>query len=158
MKKLSVLILIIALAWSCYVGYTAAYFTDNVTSANNVIASGNIQIIQYEQERVRNSNGEFTPELQKYTQNQQLAPMVADDSAARENVTVGGHTVSLRGSSEKNYIDKLVTVKNVGANPAYIRTFIALPTGGYNGASPSDGWFSCDVVTDEDYWSWKKST
>jgi len=156
MKKLSILILIIALAWSCYIGYTAAYFTDEVTSSNNVIASGNIQIIQYEQERVKDSNGDFTAELKKYTQNQQLTPMVAGGDS-RTEVQVGDYKVKLRDSSAKNYVDKLVTVKNVGSNPAYLRTFIALPTGGYDGSSPSDSWISCDVVTDENYWNWKKS-
>lgn len=155
MKKLSILILIIALAWSCYIGYTAAYFTDEVTSSNNVIASGNIQIIQYEQERVKDSNGDFTAELKKYTQNQQLTPMVAG-SDNRTEVQVGDYKVKLRDSSAKNYVDKLVTVKNVGSNPAYLRTFIALPTGGYDGSSPSDSWISCDVV-EGSHWNWKKS-
>jgi len=100
MKKLLVLLWVLLIPISYMAGNTYAWFSDSVT-ANAVIASGNIDIVQTETDR----NGD------PFEQGQMIAPLIQ--------------------GTDENYIDKVVTIKNTGSNPAYVRTFFAVPAGGY---------------------------
>ena len=157
MKKLSVMLLVTVVALLSVVSATMAYFTDSVSSDNNVIVSGNIRINQKEQQRVTAADGSFTGGLTEFTQNQLTKPVVNLGSCGYGSFTVDGHTVSLRNAEGNGYMDKIVNVENAGTNPAYIRTFIALPTSGYKSSSPlDDNWLHWDAVYGDDSWSWGK--
>ena len=82
-----------------------AWFTaeDEVT---NVFEVGSVDINQLEKEHDDAGN------LQDFTQNKVLMPIVnVNDPAA-----------------DPNYQEKIVSVESLGENPAYVRTFIAVPT------------------------------
>lgn len=155
MKKLSTLLLAIVLLLTVIVGGTMAYFTDSVETTS-VVVSGNIDILEHEQERVKDASGAYTGALQNYTQGKTLAPFVQSGAAGFDTVNVGGHGVQLRSADAKNYVDKLVTVENVGVNPAYVRTYIAVPTAGYKNADPAgENWIHWDGNAGESLWSWQ---
>lgn len=82
-----------------------AWFTaeDEVT---NVFEVGSVDIVQHEKEH--DGDGE----LVDFTQNKVLMPVV--------NTTTP--------SEDPNYQEKIITVESTGENPAYVRTFIAVPT------------------------------
>ena len=107
-RKIVLLALSLCMVAILAVGGTLAYFTDT-DQAVNVFTVGNVKIEQYEQQRDGNGGWE------DFEQNQKLFPIVNDGKD--EN---GYHT-------GKNYIDKIVTVKNTGTEDAYIRTHIAVP-------------------------------
>lgn len=153
MKKFFVILATAAISMLCAIGVSVAYFTDTAESENNVVISGNIHIVQNEQERVKDANDQFTGKLQKYTQYQPLIPLVQNGSVSSESVRIGADNFALRSSNSKNYIDKIVTAKNVGLNPTYLRTFIAIPTGGYESSDPEDNWLRWDY--NDIGWSWK---
>lgn len=151
-RLLPLLLLICMMTVFNYTNSTHAYFTDNV-SAQNVIVSGNISIFQHEQERYTADGGSV--QLKRFTQYQNLAPLVQAGEPQTETISVSGHSVSLRGPSARNYVDKIVTVENVGVNPAYVRTFIAVPTGGCESDSPAGlNWLHWDATHGDDAWSW----
>lgn len=56
-------------------------------------------------------------------------------------------------STWKNYVKKTVTVENKGSLPAYVRTFVAVPTGRGNALDSTEGanWIHLDINTD---WHW----
>ena len=81
-------------------GGTLAWFTDT-DEVKNVFTIGSVEIVQNE----TNADGSA------FTQNQQLLPIVNTADPAADG----------------NYIDKIITVSNTGKNPAYIRTYIAVP-------------------------------
>lgn len=57
----------------------------------------------------------------------------------------------------KNYVQKEVTVENKGSLPAYVRTFVAIPTGGIESNAPSDpNWIHWNINTAD--WSWVKDS
>ena len=100
-KKILAVALVVALV-AIMVGGTLAYFTDN-DEVTNTFTIGNVKIEIYE-------NGSET-----------------DDT----HMTMGILTPianTTDPSADESYIDKLVVVKNTGANDAYIRTHIAIPT------------------------------
>lgn len=103
-KKLVALVMVLALAFTTLIGGTLAYFTDT-DNATNTFTMGGVDIEQYEKDR----NGN------EFVQNQTLLPIV-NDKKDENGYHMGG-----------NYIDKIVTVKNTGKSPAYIRTHIAVP-------------------------------
>lgn len=94
------------------VGATLAYFTDT-DSKTNTFTVGNVTIEQYEKDR----------DGKDFVDDQKLFPIVDDDKNAE-----GYHT-------GKNYLDKIVTVKNTGTEAAYVRTHIAFPAALDNGAN-----------------------
>ena len=112
MKKKILLIasLVIILAMLA-VGGSLAWFTDN-DEATNVFTIGSVEIDQIEQQYKVDANGDKTAELEDFVQNKVLLPIV--------NVT--------NPSVDPNYQDKIVTVKSLGNNPAYVSTHIAIPT------------------------------
>lgn len=80
---------------------TLAYFTDT-DSVTNTFTIGSIKVQQHEKDGAGND----------FVQDQTMLPIVNTEDP----------------SADVNYIDKVVTVENTGKNPAYIRTWIAIPT------------------------------
>ena len=112
MKKKILLIasLVIILAMLA-IGGSLVWFTDN-DEATNVFTIGSVEIDQIEQQYKVDANGDKTTELEDFKQEKVLLPIV--------NVT--------DPSVDPNYQDKIVTVKSLGNNPAYVSTHIAIPT------------------------------
>ena len=140
MKKLLILSFCAVILLSVVSG-SIAFFTDSVETTN-VIASGSIDISQYEYERKKNTDGSYVTEpqddgshitvLQEYTQDQTVHPCV-QSNPTRGDVLVTDpngvqQTLNLYVSGMHNFVDKIVSVKNEGDNYAYVRTFIAVPT------------------------------
>ena len=115
-KKILSIALVVAMVAVIAAG-SLAYFTDK-DSATNTFTSGNVNIDLIEQERGVNGK------LQPFTQNKKLYPIVG--SAQGEKDALGMPTA-------KNYVDKIVTVKNTGSEKAYIRAYFAIPSALDNG-------------------------
>ncbi len=99
MKKIISLVLVLVLALTA-IGGTLAYFTDT-DAADNVFTVGNIDIKLIEQQH--NEDTEDPDDLEDFEQNKELMP----------------------GTTQ----DKIVTVKNIGKNDAYVRVTIVIPEG-----------------------------
>lgn len=110
-KKLVSLCLAVALVLTAAIGGTMAYFTDT-DNETNTFAVGNVKIDLIEQQRGENG-------LVDFKQDKKLYPIVG--SAQGEKDKYGMPTA-------KNYVDKMVTVKNNGSEDAYIRAYFAIPS------------------------------
>ena len=116
-KKILSLVLVVALAATAVIGGTLAYFTDT-DGATNVMTTGNVKIIQNEQER----DGD---KLVDFEDDHKLAPYTADPYAGYpESVTMNGESYPMF-DQEKNAVDKIVTVTNNGTEDCYVRTLFA---------------------------------
>ena len=115
-KKIIALCLVVALAATAIVGGTLAYFTDT-DDATNTFSVGNVKIDLIEQQRGKDG-------LETFKQNKKLYPIVG--SAQGEKDEYGMPTA-------KNYVDKMVTIKNTGSEKAYIRAYFAIPSALDNG-------------------------
>lgn len=113
MKRKSFVLALTAamMAAALVVGGTLAYFT-GTDNADNTFTVGNVSIDLIEQERGKDG-------LQDFTQNKPLYPIVG--SAQGEKDEYGQPTA-------KNYVDKMVTIKNTGTEDAYIRAYFAIPS------------------------------
>ena len=109
-KKILSIALVVAMVAVIAAG-SLAYFTDK-DNATNTFTVGNVNINLIEQER----NGQGG--LKDFTQDKKLYPIVG--SAQGEKDALGMPTA-------KNYVDKIVTVKNTGTEKAYIRAYFAIP-------------------------------
>ncbi len=114
-KKILAISLIVALAAIAVVGGSLAWFTDE-DSATNTFVFGEIDIFQHEHEHDDAGN------IQDFTQDQTLLPLVNLD--ANGDVDLDDPTID---ANDGNYVEKLVSVENLGKNDAYVRTFIAVP-------------------------------
>ena len=110
-KKLTLVVTCVVLVAAMVIGGTLAYFTDK-DDATNTFAVGNVKIDLIEQQRGENG-------LVPFEQNKKLYPIVG--SAQGEKDEFGMPTA-------KNYVDKMVTVKNTGSEAAYIRVYFAIPS------------------------------
>lgn len=110
-KKIVALCLCVALAVVAIGGATLAYFTDT-DNETNTFTVGNVSIDLIEQQRGENG-------LEPFKQNKKLYPIVG--SAQGEKDALGMPTA-------KNYVDKMVTIKNTGSEKAYIRAYFAIPS------------------------------
>lgn len=108
-KKLVVFSLLLALV-AIAVGGTLAYFMDD-DEVTNTFTLGSVEIEQIEEQRVIDDNGKFTDVLENFKQDKQLIPVISNDNA----------------KNDVNFQDKIVTVKNIGINDAYVQTFVAVP-------------------------------
>lgn len=117
-KKLTAIFLCVALVAIAIVGASLAYFTDT-DEATNTFAVGNVKIDLIEQQRVADEEGNKTTTLENFKQNKKLYPIVG--SAQGEKDALGMPTA-------KNYVDKMVTIKNTGSEKAYIRAYFAIPS------------------------------
>lgn len=104
MKKKITVISILVILLTLLVSASLAYFRSQ-DEVKNTFTIGDIKILQHEKEY------DASGKLQDFTQGQYLYPVV--------NVN--------NPSEDKYYVDKLVSVENVGSNDAYVRTFIAVP-------------------------------
>ncbi len=135
MKKKTILVAAIAvmLVAALVVGGTLAYFTDK-DNATNTFTVGNVDIQLIEQQRKLDADGNKTTELEAFQQNQHLYPIVGSaqgkDGDDQSNLDAIGVPVA------KNYVDKIVTVKNTGSEAAYIRAYFAIPAA-LDSADPS---------------------
>ena len=120
MKKKTILVAAIAvmLVAALVVGGTLAYFTDK-DNATNTFTVGNVSIDLIEQQRQLGENGNKTTKLEGFKQDQHLYPIVG--SAQGEKDALGMPIA-------KNYVDKMVTIKNTGSEKAYIRAYFAIPS------------------------------
>ena len=112
-KKLLALVLVVALAATAVIGGTLAYFTDT-DSAVNTFTVGGVKIDLIEQQ----SNADHTG-FETYSGNKVLMPIVG--SAQGDKYDNGQ-------PKAKNYIDKVVTIKNEGTSAAYVRAYFAIPS------------------------------
>ncbi len=111
-KKITALCLCVALLAIAVVGASLSYFTDT-DNATNTFAVGNVSIDLIEKERDGNGG------LKDFEQGKKLYPIVG--SAQGEKDALGMPTA-------KNYVDKMVTIKNTGSEKAYIRGYFAIPS------------------------------
>ena len=110
-KKILALCLCVALAATAIVGASLAYFTDT-DEATNTFAVGNVKIDLIEQQRGENG-------LVPFEQNKKLYPIVGSAQGDKDEY---GMPIA------KNYVDKMVTIKNTGSEKAYIRAYFAIPS------------------------------
>lgn len=94
------------------IGASLAYFTDN-DSATNTFTVGNVTIKLIEEERDGKGG------KQSFTQDKKLYPIVGSAQAGTDDLGM---------PTAKNYVDKMVTVKNTGSEKAYIRAYFAIPS------------------------------
>ncbi len=113
MKKKTILVAAIAvmLVAALVVGGTLAYFTDT-KSADNTFTVGNVKIDLIEQQRGENG-------LEAFKQGKALYPIVGSAQGAQDQYNM---------PVAKNYVDKMVTIKNTGSEKAYIRAYFAIPS------------------------------
>ena len=123
-KKITAIFLCVALVAIAVVGASLAYFTDT-DNETNTFTVGNVKIDLIEKERDGNGG------TKDFTQNKKLYPIVG--SAQGEKETVDGVEMPVA----KNYVDKIISIKNTGASKAYVRVFVAVPTALQNGQTPN---------------------
>lgn len=110
-KKFTAIFLCVALVAIAIVGASLAYFTDT-DQATNTFAVGNVKIELIEQQRGENG-------LVPFEQNKKLYPIVGSAQGDKDEY---GMPIA------KNYVDKMVTIKNTGSEKAYIRAYFAIPS------------------------------
>lgn len=120
-KKITAIVLVIAMIAIAVAGGTLAYFTDT-DAAQNVMTTGKVDISQLEQQRDDEGN------LVDFVQKKPLMPMV-DTRADGDPVVVNGYF----NDKMNNVVDKIITVKNEAEadainQDAYVRTIIAFET------------------------------
>ena len=107
-KKLTAICLCVALVAVAVVGASLAYFTDT-DDATNTFKVGNVKIELIEQQK--GANG-----LEDFVSNKTLLP----------------------GTSDKNAVSKIVTVKNTGANDAWVWVDMLIPSYLLDAANPTN--------------------
>ena len=112
-KKITALCLCVALLAVAVVGASLAYFTDN-DQADNTFTAGSVKIKLIEEQSNADHTG-FVP----YDGEKVLMPIIG--SAQGEKYPNGQ-------PAAKNYIDKVVTIKNTGNSAAWIRAYYAVPS------------------------------
>lgn len=115
MKKKTILVAAIAvmLVAALVVGGTLAYFTDTKTETNT-FTTGGVKIDLIEQQGNEDGTG-----LVPYVDGKTLMPIVG---SAQGEKHPNGQPIA------KNYVDKIVTVKNTGKSDAYVRAYFAIPS------------------------------
>ena len=133
-KKILIAALAIALVAVVAVSGTLAWFVDD-DEATNVFTIGSIEIEQVEQQRVI-EDGAFTDELEDFADDKMMIPVIENDTAR----------------SDVNFQDKIVTVKNIGKNAAFVQTFVAIPASLDNAdilhieKTANNGWEDAELV------------
>lgn len=107
-KKITAIFLCVALVAIAIVGASLAYFTDT-KSATNTFTVGNVKIDLIEQQKGENGLEAFAP-------NKTLVP----------------------GTSDKNAVSKIVTVKNTGNNDAWVWVDLKIPAYLVSSEYPTD--------------------
>ena len=147
-KKITAIALVVCLVAVAVVGGSLAYFTDK-DSETNTFTVGGVKIDLIEQERGKNG-------LQDFTQNKVLMPIVGSAQGEKDSY---GQPVA------KNYVDKMVTIKNTGKSAAYIRAYFAIPTALDDGYETFNAGLNVlhfnfgnegDATTFGNQWKWKQ--
>ena len=132
MKKLTIMALSVVLIGVMAIGGSLAYFTDTVTTANNVITAGSVQIAQLEYQRSADGTTlvpyeQYRPCYPTYAQNASGYTLSDSDIFKWGAYVTAADADSLLWDPEKlpGVVDKFVFVKNEGTSPAYCRTLIA---------------------------------
>ena len=112
-RKILVLALSLCMVAILAIGGTLAYFTDT-DKAINTFTVGNVKIQLIEQE-----GNEDGTALVPYEDGKTLMPIVG---SAQGEKTDNGQPAA------KNYIDKVVTIKNTGKSDAWVRAYFAIPS------------------------------
>ncbi|MDD6236206.1 MAG: SipW-dependent-type signal peptide-containing protein [Clostridiales bacterium] len=112
-KKILSICVAAVIAVTAISGASLAYLTDT-DKATNTFTVGNVKIDLIEQQR--NENG---TDLVDFVQDKNLLPIVGSAQGAKDSFGL---------PTAKNYVDKVVTVKNSGTNDAYIRAYFAIPS------------------------------
>ena len=110
-KKIVSLCLAAVLVVMAIAGATVAYFTDT-DAKDNTFTVGNVKINLIEQQRGEDG-------LVPFEQNKKLYPIVGSAQGDKDEY---GMPIA------KNYVDKMVTIKNTGSEKAYIRAYFAIPS------------------------------
>lgn len=114
-KKITALCLCVALLAVAVVGASLAYFTDT-DSRDNVFTTGSVKIELIEKQR----DGEGG--LEDFVDGKILLPIVGSAQDEKDELGL---------STAKNYVDKIVTVKNLAVD-AYVRVYMAIPSALFN--------------------------
>ena len=110
-KKIVALALVFVMLAVAVTSATLAYLTDK-DSAVNTFTVGHVKIQLLEQQRGENG-------LEPFKQGKKLLPIVGSAQGEKDQYGM---------PLAKNYVDKMVTVKNTGSEDAYIRVYIAIPS------------------------------
>ncbi|MBE6974050.1 MAG: hypothetical protein E7436_00945 [Ruminococcaceae bacterium] len=165
-KKITALLLVVALVAVAVAGSTMAYFTDTAQDVN-VATVGNVKIEQHEYERALNADGTFKTDtidnqtsyvLQPFTQGKPLMPSAINTTTWEgwdwDSTIVRMSQVDSYGGMQvfktaSNALDKFVVVENTGRSDAYIRTLVAIEVGTGDpaliGTSYHGTWTSNDI-------------
>ena len=112
LKKAVAIVLTFAIAMSMGIAMTVAYFTDTEEELN-IMTVGNVNVELIEQQR--NEDGSA---LVPFEDGKALTPIVGSAQGDKDEW----------GMPEiKNYVDKIVYAKNIGAEEAYMRILVAIP-------------------------------
>ena len=123
LNRTLVMCLTIALAAAVAIGGTTAYLT-STSGQHNIMTLGNVGIVQNEQQRGVDEEG--NPTLDNFVQHQKLLPAYHDDEPEKDGcVTVNGVEYPIVHETVDGEVDKIVTVSNIGSEPAYVRTLFA---------------------------------
>ncbi len=158
-KKILTLAAAVIVVVMAVTGVTLAYFKDT-DSLNNTFTVGNVTIDLIEQQRGV-KDGKTT--LVDFEQGKKLLPIVGSAQGKKDEFGM---------PTAKNYVDKMVTIKNTGTEDAYIRAYFAIPSAlddGYETFNAGlnilhfnfgtevddDGTVKC---TEEYAWSWKHTS
>lgn len=112
-KKITAIALVVAILAVGVIGGSLAYFTDK-DNATNTFTAGGVKIDLIEQQV--NEDG---TKLEDFKQNQVLMPIVGSAQGNKDN---------FGQPAAKNYIDKIVTIKNTGKSDAWVRAYFAIPS------------------------------
>lgn len=112
-KKILSICLVCCLVAVAAIGGTLAYFTDT-DNETNTFTVGKVTIDLIEQQR--NDGG---TDLEAFEQNKKLYPIVGSAQGDKDDFCL---------PIAKNYVDKVVTVKNTGSEDAYVRAYFAIPS------------------------------
>lgn len=111
-KKVVLIVASLCMVLMLAIGGTIAYFTDT-DEATNTFTVGNVKIDLIEQQR--SADGKT---LEDFKNNKVLMPIVGSAQGDKDQFGL---------PLAKNYVDKIITVKNL-ASDAYVRVFVAIPT------------------------------
>ncbi len=127
---------------------TMSYFTDT-ESKTNVFTVGDVNITLLDQQRYIDPDtgckSQDANQLVDFDNNQAFQPLIGHDanggvvengvqSAKKDTLSMPAQygceftNITARTGYVDNYIDKMVAVKNEGANEAYVRVYLAIPT------------------------------
>lgn len=129
-KKILALCLVVVLAVTAVTSATLAYFTDKDADKNTFVV-GNVKIVQNEEQRPVDDDGEYTNgAVIGFVDDQALVPAVIPDGSESGSydgtITVaGGKEYKIWDASINGEIDKFISVTNKGTEEAYVRTIIA---------------------------------